>query len=387
MASVHLADWHPSGRPRRRVALKRLYRHIADIPELLASFIDEARLARYLSHPNIAQVYEFGRIAGTYFIAFEFVPGPTVLQLASHCHQHVGPVPIPVVLDIGCQICDALDHAHTLRDEEGQPLGIVHRDVSPQNLIVSNVGFVKLIDFGLAKAKHSSVQSQAGIIKGKLNYVAPEYISGALTARCDLWALGVVLHELLSGRRLFDTDDDYGTLDRVRSMTIPPPSRFNGEVSPVLDDIVLRALQRDPTKRWQSASEMRAALANHARRLSPQPLTKSQLVAWVEWAFAQKHKTREDSGISALHEILLSDQVQAIEDLEDAAAAFVKLPASSAAMMQRRRESALALPVGAAMLHRRRSTRIWPWLVGAAAIAVAGLLALAKLGVIAKPHL
>src|SRR6476646_4640835 len=141
MASVHLADWQSQG-VRRRVALKRLYRHIADIPELLASFIDEARLARYLRHPNIAPVYEFGRISGTYFITFEFVPGPTVQQLVRQCDAHVGPVPIPVVLDIACQTCDALDHAHNLRDEDRQPLGIVHRDISPQNLIVSNVGFV-----------------------------------------------------------------------------------------------------------------------------------------------------------------------------------------------------------------------------------------------------
>jgi len=387
MASVHLADWQAQGGIRRRVALKRLYRHIADVPELLAMFIDEARLARYLRHPNIAQVYEFGRISGTYFIAFEFVPGPTVQQLVRQCDAHVGPIPIPVVLDLACQACDALDHAHDLCDEEGQPLGIVHRDVSPQNLIVSNAGFVKLIDFGLAKAKHSSVQSQAGIIKGKLNYVAPEYIAGALDARCDLWAIGVVLHELLSGRRLFDANDNFTTLDRVRNMPIPPPSQFNPEVAPVLDDIVLTALQRDPKKRWQKAAVMRTALENHARRLAPQPISKSQLVAWVEWAFAQKQKLREDSGISALHDILESEQIHTVDEFEDAATAFIKLPASSAAMLERRRESSLLLPVGEAMLKRRRQARVWPWVLGVLALTAGALAALAKLGVISSPHL
>lgn len=122
MASVDLAEWRPPGGIPRRVALKRLYPHIADNPELVAMFIDEARLARYLKHPNIAQVYEFGRIGGEYYIAFELVQGPTVQQLARHCDDHVGFIPVPIVLEIGCQLCDALHHAHNMVDEENLPL-------------------------------------------------------------------------------------------------------------------------------------------------------------------------------------------------------------------------------------------------------------------------
>src|SRR5690606_1477327 len=244
---------------------KRLYPHIAESAELVAMFIDEARLARYLRHPNIAQVYEFGRIAGTYFIAFEFVQGPTVHQLARQCDQYVGYIPIPIVLEIICQLCDALYHAHNLNDEKGLSLGIVHRDVSPQNLIVSTSGFVKLIDFGLAKAKLSSVESHSGIIKGKLSYVAPEYLEGTLDVRCDLWAVGVMLHELLTGNRLFDAPDNFAMLDRVRKMAIPPPSRFRAEVTSTLDNIVFKALERDPKRRWQNAASLRAALSQHAR--------------------------------------------------------------------------------------------------------------------------
>ena len=214
MASVHLAEWVSKEGARQRVALKRLFRNVADVPELLAAFIDEARLARYLRHPGIARVYEFGRLRGIYFIAFEFVPGPTLQQLQDHCMAHVGRVPIAVVLEIAYQLCDALDHAHNMRDELNLPLGIVHRDVSPSNVIVSSLGQVKLIDFGLAKTKQSTVQSQAGVIKGKLSYVAPEYLAGTLDIRCDLWAVGVVLHELLSGRRLFEAHDHGATLDR-----------------------------------------------------------------------------------------------------------------------------------------------------------------------------
>jgi eukaryotic-like serine/threonine-protein kinase len=407
MASVHLADWRPSGGPPRRVALKRLYPHIAENPDLVAMFIDEARLARYLQHPNIAQVYEFGRIGGTYFIAFEFVQGPTVHQLARQCDAHVGYIPIPIVLEMMCQLCDALHHAHNLNDEKGLSLGLVHRDVSPQNLIVSTLGFVKLIDFGLAKAKLSSVESQSGIIKGKLSYVAPEYLDGILDVRCDLWAVGVLLHELLTGNRLFDAPDQLKTLDRVKKMAIPPPSRARAEVTTALDDIVFKALDRDPRRRWQNAASLRAALAGHAREFPA--VTKSQLVTWVEWAFGQKIKQRQDSGLSALADIV-SQPARPIyvDDDDDAATVMVRLPATAAAMMERQRESVRAMPfdtvplpresntappvagsidetkprprnhqrtaavnsIGEAMLRRRGPTITWPWLIALLALAV-----------------
>jgi len=360
VAAVHLARSRAIKNP---VALKRLYPHIMDIPQLVGSFIDEARIARQLKHPGIARVYEFGRFRGVYFIAFEFVPGPTLQQLQRHCVAHVGRIPIPVVVEIAYQLCDALDHAHNLRNELGLPMGIVHRDVSPSNVIVSNDGQVKLIDFGLAKTKQSSVHSQAGVIKGKLNYVAPEYLeTGKLDPRVDLWALGVVMYELLTGQRLFDAPDQGTILERVRALPIPPPSRANPEVPRDVENIVLTALSRDPDKRWQRAADMRSALANHAGiRLTPQ-----QLVAWVEWAFSQKapQPLREDSGVSAL-QLIQSQQIELVGEL----------PAISEAMMERRRESIAMMPAfGAAMLEQRRPSPPWLWiaiaLVGLALVAV-----------------
>jgi eukaryotic-like serine/threonine-protein kinase len=383
MAEVHLAEWHPAGGAPKRVALKRLYQHVASNPELVAMFIDEARLARYLDHPNIAQVYELGRIKGTYYIAFEFVQGPTVQQLARQCEEHVGYIPIPIVLEIGIQLCDALHHAHNLCDEEGLPLGIVHRDVSPQNLIVSTTGYVKLIDFGLAKAKQSSFESQSGIIKGKLSYVAPEYLEGRLDVRCDLWAVGVLLHELLTGNSLFGAPDQIAVLDRVKNMAIPPPSRFRAEVTSELDDIVFKALERNPSKRWQNAASLRAALASFAKQFTP--VTRSQLVTWVEWAFAQKQKKHDDSAVSALHEIIETAQIEKIE-IEDDASALIRLPATSAAVMERRRQSVAAMQIGDAMLRRNQPT-LWPWLVlvGIAVILIT-LAVLKHLGIILKPN-
>ncbi len=350
IATVHLAKTRAVKNP---VALKRLHAHLATNRELVGSFVDETRLARHLKHPGIARVYEFGKLRGTYFIAFEFVPGPTLLQLKDHCREYVGHIPNMVVLEIAYQLCDALDHAHNLRDELGLALGIVHRDVSPSNVILSNTGQVKLIDFGLAKTKQSSVISQAGVIKGKLNYVAPEYLSGGkLDARCDLWAVGVVMYELFTGRRLFDAPEQGEILDRVRTLPIPPPSQANPDVPAALDQIVLTALMRDPNQRWQSAAAMRDAIGVAAAgRLTPK-----QFVSWIEWAFAQKQPLRrEDSAVSALHEILQSQEVEVV----DTAA----LPALEAAMMERRRESVAEMNpnLGAAMLQRHRS-RTWAWI-------------------------
>lgn len=364
LASVHLARSPAIKNP---VALKRLHPHVTSIRELVGSFIDEARLARYLQHPGIARIYEYGRLRGVYYIAFEFVPGPTLQQLQKHCAAHVGRIPIPVVLEIAHQLCEALDHAHNLRDRAGLPLGIVHRDVSPSNVIVSSAGQVKLIDFGLAKSKQSTVQSQVGVLKGKLSYVAPEYLTGKLDARCDLWALGVCVHELLTGRRLFDAPEQGAILERVRALPIPAPSRANPEVSREIDQLVLKALERDPAKRWQSAAAMRDAIAAHAsRRLTPQ-----QLVAWVEWAFTQQQPLREDSAVSALHEIIESKQFEVIGEPR----------AMSEAMAERRRESLAMMPaLGAAMLQRRASRR-WLWFALALlAAAGAGFLLVRTLG-------
>lgn len=344
IATVHLAKTRAVTNP---VALKRLHAHLATNRELVGAFIDESRLARHLRHPGIARVYEFGKLRGTYFIAFEFVPGPTLLQLKDHCREYVGRIPNMVVLEIAYQLCDALEHAHGLRDELGLPLGIVHRDVSPSNVILSSSGQVKLIDFGLAKTKQSSVISQAGVIKGKLNYVAPEYLSGKLDARCDLWALGVVMYELLAGKRLFDAPEQGEILDRVRTMPIPPPSRANPEVPAELDHIVLTALARDPNKRWQSAGAMRDAIGT----LAAGRLTARQFVSWVEWAFAQREPLRrEDSAVTALDEILQSEEVS-----------VAALPAIEAAMLERRRESVVAMDpaIGEAMLRRRTTRRAW----------------------------
>jgi eukaryotic-like serine/threonine-protein kinase len=300
MATVHRAEIQSAPGFRKRVALKRLLRHLADDPEVVESFTHEAKLASHLRHANIAQTLDLGLVDGQYFIAMELVGGPTLKQIVVQCKSAAGAIPIEHTLDILTQICEALDYAHTLADENGKPLDLVHRDVSPANVIVSGSGVVKLIDFGLAKVK-SGRDTKAGVLKGKLGYMAPEYTLGRLDARADLFAVGVIAHELLTGRRLFDAANDYELIQMLREMPIQPPSRWNPSVTRDLDDIVMTALQRNPANRWQSASAMHAALLNCARAQGL-ALTHVGLGQWVEWAFMQKPRNEE----SALTNIISS---------------------------------------------------------------------------------
>jgi serine/threonine protein kinase len=301
MASVYVAE---SRGLRKRVALKRLLPHAAENPEVVQSFIHEARLVGQLRHPNIAQTYDFGQVGDTYFIAMELVPGPTIAQLIRQCKATVGIIPFPITLNILCQVCDALEYAHKLTDERGKSLGLIHRDVSPPNIIVSATGIVKLIDFGVAKMARSSNQTMVGTVKGKFSYMAPEYLAGQLDARVDVWALGAVAYELLTNVALFDAKDDLGVLERVKHAPIPAPSRKNSDVPRDLDACVLTALEREPARRWQSALAMRNALANVTSEIKTS-VTNAQMMEWIEWAFEQKQKPSNDaSGVSQLIALL-----------------------------------------------------------------------------------
>jgi len=271
--------------------------HLASEPELVDAFAREARLASHLHHQHIAQTFDLGVIDGIYYIAMELVSGPTLRQIMRQSDNAAGAIPIEHTLDIAIQVAGALDYAHNLADDDGKPLSLVHRDVSPANIIVSGAGVVKLIDFGLAKVS-SSRSTQVGILKGKLSYMAPEYTLGRLDHRADLFALGVVTHEMLTGRALFDAARDQDIIGLLREMPIQPPSRWNPRVTPDVDNIVMTALQRDPAQRWQSAAAMGAAL-QEAVRTEKYVTNPAALAAWVEWAFMQD--TRVDvSGLTAV---------------------------------------------------------------------------------------
>ncbi|HEY1553886.1 MAG TPA: serine/threonine-protein kinase [Kofleriaceae bacterium] len=302
MSTVHLADERRKDGTTRKVALKRLLPAAAAKREIRVQFSDESKLLRYLEHPNIAATYDAGNVREVFFIAMEYVPGPTLRQLLQHAATTVGTLPVPITLGIAAEVSDALAYAHDRCDEHGKPLGIVHRDVSPHNIIVSDAGVAKLIDFGLAKAhnaKSAIHEAKQRVIKGKFAYFAPEYLAGQLDARADVWSLGVVMYELLTGRRLFDAPDDLETITRVKKLPIPRPSLANQRVRPELDQIVMTALARDPEKRWQTAGQLRDAL--RAELAQPDNLVEPRHVAeWMSWLLAQKPGS-EANGTTKLH--------------------------------------------------------------------------------------
>lgn len=303
MATVHRAE-RRKGRLRQRVALKRLLPHAGEDDDLVRLFLDEARLVSSLRHRNIAEIYDFGRVAKEYFLAMELVAGPTLKQLLRHCAATVGIIPYPIAINLLVQVCDALAYAHDLTDSTGKPLGLVHRDVSPSNIVISSNGVAKLIDFGVAKT--ASSHTQAGIIKGKLGYIAPEYLEDSgLDRRADLWAVGCVAYELLTNKRLFSSDDDLEIMRLVRTQQIVPPSFHNSDVPPELDAIVMTALERDPSRRWQNATALRNALAGVARMS-----TNADIMEWVEWVFGiaagPQRPVRGSRPLSAMQPALLA---------------------------------------------------------------------------------
>ncbi|HSD71794.1 MAG TPA: TonB family protein [Thermoanaerobaculia bacterium] len=240
------------------VAIKKILPHIADNDEFITMFADEAKVAAQLNHPNIVHIYDLGKIeAGGYFIAMEYVEGTDLRSVLRSGRHHDLPLPVPLAVYVASKVASALDYAHRRRDPRGEELRIVHRDVSPQNILISHEGEIKLCDFGIAKADRKVSQTESGALKGKLQYMSPEQAWGKpIDHRSDLFSLGCVLHEMLTGERLFRGDSDLTVLELVRKAEVTPPSRANREVPPALDAIVLKALAREPQDRYGTGSEM-----------------------------------------------------------------------------------------------------------------------------------
>ncbi|GAB4565158.1 MAG: hypothetical protein Tsb0020_15840 [Haliangiales bacterium] len=303
MATVHRAKERGIEDFERIVALKRLLPHLAEDASFVRSFVREAKLASMLQHANIVQLYELGRVGEVLFISMELIEGCDIRRILRRARKVAGPPPVSVFIALLTQLLEALDYAHLRTDQNGEPLGLVHRDVSPSNLIVTASGHLKVIDFGIAKAQSSYLKTQTGRIKGKLAYMAPEAIRGQeLDARSDLFSVGIIAHELLTARPLFATKNEYQTLLRVQRSEIPPPSKYNPECPPELDQLVLGALARAPDERWQSAAEFRNALEALRVHLGVSA-SHREVAAWMEWAFAleapptaaQRNLRRSDS--------------------------------------------------------------------------------------------
>jgi serine/threonine protein kinase len=261
MAEIFLARALSLAGFERHVVLKRILPERGDDPRFIDMFLDEARLAAQLQHPNIAQVFDLGRIGEAYFYTMEYVHGEDVRDILHRTAALDQRLPLDVALSIAVGTAAGLAHAHERCGTDGQPLHIVHRDVTPSNLMVSYEGVVKVLDFGIAKARVRSTETQAGTIVGKVAYMSPEAVTtGVVDARSDIFSLGIVLYEMLTHSRLFRRGNDYETLAAIARYDPPPPSEIAENVPPELDRVVMRALAKDPAQRFPTAATMLDAL-------------------------------------------------------------------------------------------------------------------------------
>ncbi len=272
----------------RLVAVKRILPSISEDKEFIRMFIDEAKIAVQLSHANIAQVFDLGRVGGSYYIALEHVHGRDLRALYDRCRERNEPMPLAMACFLVMKACEGLDYAHQKRNQAGEPLGLVHRDVSPQNILVSFEGEVKIIDFGIAKAAGRCSKTQAGILKGKFAYMSPEQVRGlAIDRRSDIFSIGIVLYELLTGKRLFVGESDFSTLEKVRKAEIVAPSTYNSRIPKALERIVLKALARDRGERYQNAIDLHDDLQSFMYSAG-EFYSRKDMAAWLKSHFANE---------------------------------------------------------------------------------------------------
>jgi serine/threonine-protein kinase len=261
MAEVFRAQREGAAGFARTVVVKRILGTHNEDPSFVDMFINEAKIASQLTHPNIVQVHELGQVDGEFFIVMEYVKGKDLLRILrelAHAKPQNSAIPPEVAAYIARETCRGLSHAHDHKDEEGNPKPIIHRDVSPQNIMISYDGQVKLVDFGIAKAMNTMrEETRTGALKGKFAYMAPEQVGGQSPGpQSDVFSTGVVFHEMLTGRRLFKGASDFETLSKVKTMPISPPSSLSPQVPPELDAVAALALERDRTVRYQRANLM-----------------------------------------------------------------------------------------------------------------------------------
>jgi serine/threonine-protein kinase len=278
---------------RRLVAVKRLLPHLARDPEHVRMFIEEARLSGSLSHGNIPHFFEFGLVDDQYFLVMDLVDGPDLEWIRAAVTRRRMSIPVPIAIHVTTAVCDALAYLHGKKSGDGQPLGIVHRDVTPANILLSSSGDVKLIDFGIVKSWRRAWETTGGRIKGKASYLSPEQIRGsrAIDGRSDVFSLGIVLHELLVGRSLFAGATVSESIHQVLIRPIPPASHLNPRVPARLDAIVARCLRRDPELRYQRMQELHEDL-EQLRRSSKAHIGSGQVRRWL---------TQVRSGGSSFH--------------------------------------------------------------------------------------
>jgi serine/threonine-protein kinase len=261
MGELFVARQTGAGGFEKLVVIKRLLPHLAEDAHFVAMLLDEARIAARLSHPNVCQVYDLGEAEGHYYIAMEHLEGVPASMLLRRARRVAQRLDVGLAAAILRQTCDGLHHAHDLTDSDGHSIGLVHRDVSPSNLFVTSTGVVKVLDFGVAKSQDALARTHTGALKGKYAYMSPEQVLGnPVDRRADVFSLGVVLFELLTAQRLFWRDSEYKMFQAIVEDPIPSLLDLRPGLSPPVAHVALRALSRDPDRRFPSARDMGEAL-------------------------------------------------------------------------------------------------------------------------------
>jgi serine/threonine protein kinase len=326
------------------VAIKRILAHLAYDEEFINMFRDEARIVAKLSHPNIVQIYDLGKSDETYFIAMEYIPGRNLSSVAKKARGLGQKLPPTYIARCLAQACEGLYYAHTRKDIDGRPLKIVHRDVSPQNIIVSFSGTVKLVDFGIAKAATKIAHTRAGVLKGKYAYMSPEQIRGEETdARSDLFAAGIVLYELLCGRRPFEKENSIQTLKSIVQDPHVDCRKLNPDIPDTLAEIIDNALTKDPNERYANAQELQVALEDFVNG-SGERVNNITISKWVSDLF-EEELSRERGGtvvFQGVGEVILPDfdGEEASDDdidVEEASDAALEAPEPSEELVPLRR--------------------------------------------------
>ncbi|PTL75760.1 protein kinase [Vitiosangium sp. GDMCC 1.1324] len=318
MAEIFLAKQLGAEGFERDVVIKCMLDHFTRYPEFVSMFLDEARLAARLHHPNIVQITDLGVADNRYFICMEYLAGEDLEAVFAATHAKGQGVPIPIAARIILSVLEGLEFAHGYQ-EQGRPLELVHRDISPSNIFVTYQGTVKVLDFGIAKASSRMTQTQPGLLKGKWGYMSPEQARGEqqLDARSDLFSLGVTFHELLTARRVFERDTELGVLLALMDQPILPPSTHRPDVPPALERIVMKALERRREDRYASAAEMRADLEEFLRGTPSIPGV-SQLAQYMQGMFgaAEVERKTKIPSLSELgaHTLLQQQQQESQEE-------------------------------------------------------------------------
>ena len=345
MAQLYLARQQGPEGFEKLVVVKRILPHLAENDDFVKMFLDEARIAARLNHANVVQIFDLGAQDDSFFIAMEYIHGEDMRRVWKQSEAMGQPVPVPLACRVLIEACAGLDYAHKRTDPvSGRPLGIVHRDVSPQNILVTFEGGVKVVDFGIAKAADQATVTRSGVLKGKYSYMSPEQAAGQrVDCRSDIFALGVVLYELLTGARLFKRGSDIQTLAAVAECKVMPPSQANPRVPADLDPIVMKALAKDPAERYQEAVHLQLALEDwlSANRL---PSSTAHVAAYMKEIYAERLASESRSG-----ELLL-------EDSDPASAASRQEPASRRSGLRPSLSRAAVGPEGETAALRPRGT-------------------------------